>query len=250
MTLDLHATAASRLRDDGQRYTTQRRALVDLLESVDQPLTIPQLLEHHPGLAQSSAYRNLAVLERAGVVHRIVTSDEFARYELAEDLTHHHHHLICSSCGDVDGLRGVRGRGAGAGDGAHPRRPPHGVPASAPIASTSSAPAPAARERPAPGRPRRDAPARLGLRQRGVVSGPPSDTGAGTWWAVGVAIAAAVLVLAALIVLPAWREGGSVLAAGVLGLQAAAAAVGAAILLGAAYQGAHVLTRPPDSEPP
>ena len=87
-----------------------------------------------------------------------------------------------------------------------------------------------------------------GCAQRGVVSGPPSDTGAGTWWAVGVAIAAAILVLAALIVLPAWREGGSVLAAGLLGLQAAGAAVGAAILLGAAYQGAHVLTRPPGSE--
>jgi Fe2+ or Zn2+ uptake regulation protein len=101
MTQDLHATAADRLRDDGQRYTTQRRALVDLLVVVDQPLTIPQLLERQPGLAQSSAYRNLAVLERAGVVHRIVTSDEFARYELAEDLTHHHHHLICSSCGEV-----------------------------------------------------------------------------------------------------------------------------------------------------
>jgi Fe2+ or Zn2+ uptake regulation protein len=101
MTLDLHATAAERLRDDGQRYTTQRRALVELLVAVDQPLTIPQLLERQPGLAQSSAYRNLAVLERAGVVHRIVTSDEFARYELAEDLTHHHHHLICSSCGEV-----------------------------------------------------------------------------------------------------------------------------------------------------
>jgi Fur family ferric uptake transcriptional regulator len=101
MTQDLHTTATSRLRDDGQRYTTQRRALVDLLSTVDQPLTIPQLLERQPGLAQSSAYRNLAVLERAGVVHRVVTSDEFARYELTEDLTHHHHHLICSSCGDV-----------------------------------------------------------------------------------------------------------------------------------------------------
>jgi Fur family transcriptional regulator, ferric uptake regulator len=101
MTQDLHATAATRLRDDDQRYTTQRRALVDLLAALDQPLTIPQLLERQPDLAQSSAYRNLAVLERAGVVHRIVTSDEFARYELAEDLTHHHHHLICSSCGDV-----------------------------------------------------------------------------------------------------------------------------------------------------
>lgn len=101
MNPDLHATAADRLRADGQRYTTQRRALVELLVAMDQPLTIPQLLERRPGLAQSSAYRNLAVLERAGVVHRIVTSDQFARYELAEDITHHHHHLICSSCGDV-----------------------------------------------------------------------------------------------------------------------------------------------------
>ena len=101
MTPTVHATAADRLRADSQRYTTQRRALVDLLLEVEQPLTIPQLLEHQPGLAQSSAYRNLAVLERAGVVHRIVTTDEFARYELAEDLTHHHHHLICSTCGGV-----------------------------------------------------------------------------------------------------------------------------------------------------
>ncbi|MDZ7733678.1 MAG: transcriptional repressor [Acidimicrobiia bacterium] len=42
------------------------------------------------------------MLERAGVVRRIVTSDEFARYELAEDLTGHHHHLICSRCGAVE----------------------------------------------------------------------------------------------------------------------------------------------------
>jgi Fe2+ or Zn2+ uptake regulation protein len=97
----LHATAADRLRTDGQRYTAQRRAIVDRLHTEEQPLTIPQLLGREPGLAQSSAYRNLAVLERAGVVHRIVTSDEFARYELAEDLTRHHHHLICSSCGAV-----------------------------------------------------------------------------------------------------------------------------------------------------
>lgn len=98
---DLHATATSRLRVDGQRYTPRRRALVELLAGVDQPLTIPQLLERGQDLAQSSVYRNLAVLERAGVVHRILTADDFGRYELAEDLTEHHHHLICSTCGDV-----------------------------------------------------------------------------------------------------------------------------------------------------
>jgi Fe2+ or Zn2+ uptake regulation protein len=35
------------------------------------------------------------------VVHRIMTTDEFGRYELAEHLTEHHHHLICETCGDV-----------------------------------------------------------------------------------------------------------------------------------------------------
>ena len=32
----------------------------------------------------------------------VVSTDEFARYELAEHLTdHHHHHLICTQCGQV-----------------------------------------------------------------------------------------------------------------------------------------------------
>lgn len=97
----LHSTAAERLRGDGQRYTANRRALVEILGDSDRPLTIPELLDRRRGVAQSSAYRNLGVLERAGVVERVVTSDEFARYELAEDLTGHHHHLICSACGEV-----------------------------------------------------------------------------------------------------------------------------------------------------
>jgi Fur family ferric uptake transcriptional regulator len=98
---DLHATAAQRLRRDSQRYTTNRRVLVSLLESTDHPVTITEVLALRTDLAQSSVYRNLAVLEQAGVVHRVVATDEFTRYELAEDLTEHHHHLICSSCGAV-----------------------------------------------------------------------------------------------------------------------------------------------------
>jgi Fe2+ or Zn2+ uptake regulation protein len=102
MTADLDATATARLRAVGQRYTANRRAVVAVLAAAGQPLAIPEILEARPGLAQSSLYRNLAVLEQAGVVHRIVTSAEFARFELAEDLTEHHHHLICSACGAVE----------------------------------------------------------------------------------------------------------------------------------------------------
>ncbi len=99
--VDLHHTAATRLRAVGQRYTPNRRALVDILSAAAQPLSIPDVLQAGPLLPQSSVYRNLAVLEQARVVRRIVASDEFARYELTEDLTGHHHHLICSNCGSV-----------------------------------------------------------------------------------------------------------------------------------------------------
>lgn len=98
---DLHSTIADRLRAGEQRYTTNRRALVEILEVSDRPLTIHQIIERRHDLAQSSVYRNLAVLEDTGVVHRVHSSDDFARYELAEDLAGHHHHLICSSCGSV-----------------------------------------------------------------------------------------------------------------------------------------------------
>lgn len=92
---------AGRLRAAEQRYTRGRRRVIAALRDGDGPMTIPQILEHDARLAQSSVYRNLAILEEVGAVTRIVTRDDFARYELAEDLTEHHHHLICSSCGDV-----------------------------------------------------------------------------------------------------------------------------------------------------
>jgi Fe2+ or Zn2+ uptake regulation protein len=98
----LRETVTSRLRRVHQRLTPNRAAIVDVLASSSRPITIPELLDVSDGLAQSSVYRNLVVLEQAGVVHRIVTNDEFARFELAEDLVGHHHHLICSSCGTVE----------------------------------------------------------------------------------------------------------------------------------------------------
>lgn len=99
---DIHDAIAQRLAEAEQRYTTGRRRLVDLLAQAGDPLTLPELLARDRALAQSSAYRNLAVLEQVGAVTRIVPSGGHASYELAEDLTgDHHHHLVCSACGDV-----------------------------------------------------------------------------------------------------------------------------------------------------
>jgi Fe2+ or Zn2+ uptake regulation protein len=100
-TADVHETASSRLRLLGQQYTPTRRAIVEVLRKAPDPLTIPEIMKTKPTLALSSVYRTLAVLEQANIVHRLVTNNEFSRYELAEELSTHHHHLICTSCGRV-----------------------------------------------------------------------------------------------------------------------------------------------------
>lgn len=98
---DIDAEVAELLANADQRYTSGRRRLVQALRDGGRPMTISQISEIDASIPQSSMYRNLTILEEAGAVTRIVTQDEFARYELAEHLTGHHHHLICVSCGDV-----------------------------------------------------------------------------------------------------------------------------------------------------
>jgi Fe2+ or Zn2+ uptake regulation protein len=97
----LHELVEVHLRRIDQRYTPGRQSVVELLATAARPLSISEIASAVPDVPRSSAYRHLADLQRAGVVRRIAANDEFARFELAEDLTHHHHHLLCSLCGKV-----------------------------------------------------------------------------------------------------------------------------------------------------
>lgn len=100
---DLHTAVAARLRRVAQRYTTGRRELVEAIVEADRPVTTAELVAARPALPQSTTYRNLAVLEQAGVVHRVLGTDDYARFELSEELVgEHHHHLVCVNCGSVE----------------------------------------------------------------------------------------------------------------------------------------------------
>jgi Fe2+ or Zn2+ uptake regulation protein len=98
---DLHKVVEQRLRRIDQRYTAGRRAIIGLLTSAGHPVNIGEITSGLPDLPRSSAYRHLVDLQAAGIVRRVAASDEFARFELAEDLTGHHHHLLCLNCGKV-----------------------------------------------------------------------------------------------------------------------------------------------------
>jgi Fe2+ or Zn2+ uptake regulation protein len=102
MATDPHETVAQRLHRTRQRYTEGRRELVDRLLGAGRPVTIAELMQGGAEQSQSSTYRNLAVLEACGVVLRLPSVDGLGRFELSEDLTHHHHHLVCVDCGRLD----------------------------------------------------------------------------------------------------------------------------------------------------
>jgi Fe2+ or Zn2+ uptake regulation protein len=101
---DVHEAAGARLRALDGRYTDARRRLVDVLAAAGNPLTVGEIVERS-ALPVSSVYRNLTVLEEAGLVHRLAGHTEFARFELAEDLLGHHHHLACTACGAMTDVR-------------------------------------------------------------------------------------------------------------------------------------------------
>jgi len=92
-----------RLLDRGVRYTPARRVVVEVLADSPGPLSAAELCEIiGAGMPLSSLYRSLSVLEAAGVVAPHLGARGLSRYELAEWLIGHHHHLICLECGSVD----------------------------------------------------------------------------------------------------------------------------------------------------
>ena len=104
---DVHVEVARRFVQHNQRYSSKRRAIVSMLETSDRPLTILEILQRSKSfkgtkneIAQSSLYRNLVVLEEVGAVQRVVSTDDNGRYELNEEILGHHHHMLCSICGD------------------------------------------------------------------------------------------------------------------------------------------------------
>jgi len=102
---DIHDIAERKLATINQRYSSRRRRLVEALDRADHPLIATDIVAVDDDLPQSSVYRNLAVLEAAGVVVKVLTNGDRAAFELAEELKGHHHHLVCVQCGlvlDID----------------------------------------------------------------------------------------------------------------------------------------------------
>lgn len=87
----------------GQRVTSQRRLLLDLLRHSEGHLDADELYrlakEREPRLSLSTVYRALSLFKELGLVEQRQFAEAHHHYEVKRK--REHHHLICLGCGRV-----------------------------------------------------------------------------------------------------------------------------------------------------
>jgi len=93
---------ATILRSIGSKVTPARVHILEVLASESKPLTASELQVKLDGdVDPVTLYRNLDLLTEAGIIERTHTHEGTAHYEFMADRPHHHH-LICTNCGQVE----------------------------------------------------------------------------------------------------------------------------------------------------
>ena len=99
----LESEIEDRLQARDVRFTRGRKIVVSALAGAGGPLSAAELHDRiGNAVPLSSIYRSLAVLEDAEVLAPHHGTRGITRYELAESIRGHHHHLVCIDCGSVE----------------------------------------------------------------------------------------------------------------------------------------------------
>lgn len=106
----LEQAVEQRLASEGVRLTRGRRATLQAISDAEGPRTATEIrADLRDTVPLSSLYRSLSVLAAAGVLTAQHDAEGIMRFELAEWLSGHHHHLVCISCSTaVDVVPGTK----------------------------------------------------------------------------------------------------------------------------------------------
>jgi Fe2+ or Zn2+ uptake regulation protein len=90
-------------RESGHRLTSQRRLILEVLESSDQHLDAEAIYDQarglNPNVSLATVYRALAVLKKIGLIEEHRLGEEHGHYESVRDEPHYH--FTCLSCGKI-----------------------------------------------------------------------------------------------------------------------------------------------------
>jgi Fur family ferric uptake transcriptional regulator len=94
------------LQQSGQRLTPQRMAIAEVLARTGKQASTQELYDRvrrkHPYIGRATVFRALDMLVQAGLAQRIERPGHVSAYVWCEP--GHHHHLICTTCRNVDEL--------------------------------------------------------------------------------------------------------------------------------------------------
>ena len=90
-----------RLQEAGYRGTGPRRAVVEAIAGREGAFTVQEVVDELAprGIGRATVFRTVNTLEELGYVNRLHVGQECDRYALCDGS--HHHHLVCTGCGDV-----------------------------------------------------------------------------------------------------------------------------------------------------
>src|SRR4030095_8919896 len=94
------------LKEAGYRLTKPRRAVAQVLLAGQTPLSIEEIHSRlgDRSINRVSVYRTVQLFCDLGIVRRLQFHEGFARYELADSFSRHHHHFACNLCGRLEAL--------------------------------------------------------------------------------------------------------------------------------------------------
>ncbi len=89
------------LKEADLKATLPRLAVLGVLADFHEPKNVQDI---HTKLSKKgidivTVYRTLTSFEKAGLVRRVDLRKDAVFYELADE---HHHHIVCTNCGDVE----------------------------------------------------------------------------------------------------------------------------------------------------
>lgn len=96
--------SAETLREAGIAQTPQRRAVLQILQTADQPLrvgAIRERLEKHTRMNKVTVYRIISLFKKQGIIRDVLSAGGAIYVEMATSDHPVHPHFSCKSCGTL-----------------------------------------------------------------------------------------------------------------------------------------------------
>lgn len=94
------------IKSKGLKSTHQRDVIVDTFFDINSHASVDDLYnaikKRDSNIGYATVYRTLKLLKESGLAREWNFGDGHARYEHVNDLSEHHDHMVCLSCGHIE----------------------------------------------------------------------------------------------------------------------------------------------------